>query len=58
MTGVEDAQATFTDIADAIRSKTGKSATMMITDMAEEIRSIPTGEETTLVISVKNQSSV
>lgn len=42
MTGVDDATATFTGIANAIRSKTGKSAKMKITEMAAEINSIST----------------
>jgi len=34
---------TLTGIADAIRSKTGSAATIMVSEMADEIESIPTG---------------
>lgn len=34
---------TLTDIADAIRSKTGSSASIIVSEMANEIESIPTG---------------
>lgn len=34
---------TLTDIADAIRSKTGSAATILVSEMANEIESIPTG---------------
>lgn len=43
MTGTDEAKATFTEIADSIRSKTGKTATMKITDMASEIDGIVLG---------------
>lgn len=43
MSGISDAKACFTAIANAIRSKTGKSGTMKIEDMATEINSIQTG---------------
>lgn len=52
MTGIEEAQQTFTEIADAIRSKTGKEDTMMITEMADEINSIETSEVSTLTVTV------
>jgi len=35
--------ATLTGIADAIRSKTGSSAPIVVSEMADEIESIPTG---------------
>ena len=35
--------ATLTGIADAIRSKTGSAATILVSEMANEIESIPTG---------------
>ena len=56
MTGIEDAQATFTEIADAIRAKTGKTASMKITDMASEIETIETDTRVTLTITAKNAS--
>lgn len=34
---------TLTDIADAIRSKTGSATTILVSEMANEIESIPTG---------------
>jgi len=34
---------TLTGIADAIRSKTGSAATILVSEMANEIESIPTG---------------
>ena len=40
----------FSDIADAIRSKTGKTATMKITEMADEIDSISTETLVDLVV--------
>ena len=35
---------TLVDIADAIRAKTGSSATIQVSDLATEITNIPTGE--------------
>lgn len=43
MTGVDDATTTFTNIANAIRSKTGTSSKMKITEMASKINGISVG---------------
>lgn len=43
MTGVDDATTTFTNIANAIRSKTGTSSKMKITEMASKINDISVG---------------
>jgi len=47
----------FSDIADAIRSKTGKTATMKITEMADEIDSISTETLVDLVVSTNPVAS-
>lgn len=47
----------FTEIANAIRSKTGKTATMKITDMADEINSISTETLVDLVVSTNPVAS-
>lgn len=52
MTGIDDAKDCFTGIANAIRSKTGKSASMKITDMATEINSISTATYVNLTVTV------
>ncbi len=47
----------FSEIADAIRSKTGKTATMKITQMADEISSISTETLVDLVVSTNPVAS-
>ena len=47
-------QTTFTQIANAIRSKTGKSDTMKITEMPGEIRSIIAQPKGTLVVTLSD----
>lgn len=42
-------QSTYSDIADAIRAKTGKSAKMTVSQMPSEIESIETGESSTVL---------
>ena len=50
-------RSTLGDIADAIRSKTGKVDTMTPLDMPTEIASIPTGGEDMFKIAIENQAA-
>ena len=44
---------TLTDIADAIRAKTGSAAEIQVSDLATEISNIPTGGDPFTIIKIE-----